>query len=75
MSMEQLVGLGEEKLSAEQRYKQTADSATNLLRQMYDDLRAQLENEVSFRTKNEEDLRNWFDAKIEILSSAQRREE
>ena len=39
MSMEQLMGLGEEKVSAEQRFKQSADSAQNMLRQMYEDLR------------------------------------
>ena len=35
-----------------------------MLRQMYEDMRIQLENEVTFRTKNEEDLRNWFEAKV-----------
>ena len=69
------MGLGEEKVSSEQRIKQSADSAQTMLRQMYEDLRASLDNEVSFRTKNEEDLRSWFDAKVEVLSSAQRREE
>jgi len=39
-----------------------------MLRQMYEDLRGQLENEVTFRTKNEEDLRNWFESKSEMLS-------
>ena len=34
-----------------------------------------MENEITFRTKNEEDLRTWFDTKIEMLSAVQRREE
>jgi len=46
-----------------------------MLRQMYEDLRGQLENEVTFRTKNEEDLRNWFESKSEMLSQIQQRSE
>ena len=73
--LDSLVNLGEEKASTELRLKQNSDASSQMLRQMYEDLRGQLENEVTFRTKNEEDLRNWFESKSEMLSQIQQRSE
>ena len=58
---ESLVGLGEEKVSAEQRIKLSSEAGMAMLRQMYQDLRTQLENETSFRTKSEEDTRSYME--------------
>ena len=46
-----------------------------MLRQAYDDMRSQLEGEVQTRIKSEEDLRGFFDTKLDMLSQIQARAE
>ena len=49
--------------------KASSDATTQMLRQMYEDLRTALDTEIQLRAKSEDDLRAYFDQKSEMIST------